>query len=71
MTTPRDTTPLVFARRHASPRNATLRNVLFLSVMITISGCAVHQDDPLPAVNQGDPTWQLQPDHLTFGQLPK
>ena len=34
-----------------------------------LAACANTSDTALPMVHQGDPTWQLAPDHLDFGAL--
>jgi hypothetical protein len=36
-----------------------------------LAACANTSDAPLPMVHEDDPTWELTPDHLDFGALPK
>jgi hypothetical protein len=42
-----------------------------LLVMVTLTGCGNISGKPLPMVSRSDPTWELTPDHLQFGELPK
>ncbi len=44
--------------------------ILLLLVALSIAGCSGQNGMPLPVVNADDPTFQLQLDHLNYGQLP-
>lgn len=37
---------------------------------LAVAGCST-SGKPLPLVDKSDPTWDLTPDHLEFGSLPK
>lgn len=34
----------------------------FFAILLLQTACAVHNDPPLPVIQDGDPVWELQPD---------
>lgn len=40
-------------------------------VLFALAACAGASDPPLPVVHSSDPTWELVPDRLEYGKLPK
>ena len=59
--------------RHSVGGKMIIR-ILFALIVVSIGamvGCAGTSEPPLPTVSANDPKWQMVPDHLAYGAIPK
>jgi hypothetical protein len=52
-------------------RPTLMRCGVMAMLMLAGTSCSNTSDEPLTVINSSDPTWELQPDHLDYGILPR
>ncbi len=48
-----------------------LKTVVAFALLLATAACSSSYDPPLPIVHADGPTFELAPDHLDYGSLPR